>query len=1627
MSVAIAQELSVLHTLPGRVRVHMSGWSGQGKRDLEKQIRQVWGVQRVQANPLTGNVLVQFDPTITDEQAIVGLVRAIELEEVEPVKAQEHVHPRVLVRQTRGKVHARVAVRGLDRDPQVAEHLAEFLAGRTAVHASINQLTGRVLLEFEEHEEDLEDLISEITDLELPDLPGEDQPAHPLDPGPLIQSATRMLGAALGLSLHAGRFLLKAEGPLPGEAIALQTASIIGILQGIPPIRFGLRKLLGRTVADLAVHIPGIVSLTMGGSVLGLAVVGLESLRLWTEVRTRREAWRSYEQHEKHLSSAQPGAIMHLETGERTPHAAQILEGTGTVLGRDGLPLPAVPGAHIPPGARLYGGPFVLQLQHSVSFAAFIPTPRPVPIAPTLNEQYFRVLAPLSLIYATGTALLTRSFTRTLAALMLVNPRVALIGQETADLGVNARVLRAGVTVVGTRKERIMRRPDRLLLDGARLLTDGLELTSALSLSDEYDSAEIQALAGGVAVSAGSPWGNAFRAAGNLEGSEGSFDGQSATASIEGARYLLAPLTSDERATIPEAARLEQRGNHVLLLRREHEAQIFGVLALRPRLASGVTALVASCQSYGVELGVLADSTQPAIQVLAHRAGISLIFEDDALTAIRAKQQEGAVVAFVSDHAGAAAGFAACDLAIGLQDGHSHLPARADLLVSDLEGIVAILEATGRREVVIRDSFGFSLLTNLYGAVVGFRGTAGIESASRGVYIAALGALGDAWLRLRGGQRARSALARLVDPRPERWGRRSVASVLHTLQTSEKGLTSIQAQARLQKTPPEARRNHITTALIDQLRSPLIGILAAGAGLSLFLGAVADVAIIGATIATTVTVGAWQAYKADRVAEALARLGSSHATVLRDGEARVIPAQEVVPGDILLLASGDHVVADARVLSAQGLEVDEAALTGESLPVAKTASLGGAAASHIVLEGSDVTTGSGRAIVVAVGHQTRMGATAAALAVEETRQSPLGMRLSKMLVRLLPLSVAGGGLVIGFGLLWGYPLATLLATGATIALASAPEGLPVLTRIGEAGVARRLSERNAVVRRLSAVEALGRVDIVCADKTGTLTRGRLALSVVADGAEEARISAVLPAHLRAVLLTAAYASPHPDSPGSQAHPTDNAVIRGAQEAGLDELLRAPRTQELSFDPARSFHASIVEARLCIKGAPETVLPRCSWVVQQGRKRRMSAAGRQRLQTRARQLAVRGLRVLMVAEGAPDSSLDNPRELTALGFIGISDPLRVGVSAAVERCRAAGVRVVMITGDHPATARTIAQEAGLLDGNGEIITGPEIAELQNGELDERLRNVVVVARATPLDKLRIVESLQRHGHTVAMTGDGVNDAPALRLADIGVAMGRAGTEVARQTADVVLVDDDFTTLVETFVEGRSFWRNIRRALGLLLGGNLGELGLVVGASLLGFNSPLTIRQILAVNIITDILPALAVALQQPEHRNLAGLAREGESAFSGPLRNDVLRRALASAVPSLASFFLVAVLGTFEEARSVAFANIVATQLAQTLDVGWSEGNLTSSVLGAVTGSTGVLLATLVIPSLRTLLNLVPPSPLGWLLIGGGALAAVGLSRVLIWQDNYPQAQTQLALPAPAAPAALLAPIQPKSA
>ncbi|MGH2481501.1 MAG: haloacid dehalogenase, partial [Ktedonobacteraceae bacterium] len=386
------------------------------------------------------------------------------------------------------------------------------------------------------------------------------------------------------------------EGALPTANVAAHAAGIIGIFQGLPPVRYGLRRMLGRTTADLLFNVPAITTLTLSGSALGLALSGAEALRLFTEVRARQAAWRQHEERIAALPRAQQNSILHLEGGERVPLTAEVLEGNGTASGRDGMPLALAPGSQVASGVRIYGGPFALKLSSETSFEAFQPQPRPAPPRPDLYSHYQRIQAPIGLGFAALTAVLTRSASSTLAALLLVNPRTAAIGIDSADLAASTRVLRTGVTIVGTRPDRTIRLPDLLLFDGARPLTDRLEVTNILPLTTDMDAGEVLARAAGISSAAGSPWGSIFHTTRSIAATHGSFDGKTASAFADTVCYHLWPL--EDWSVTPEAARLRQRGNYLLALSCEEgaERETLAILALRPRLEPGLQTLIETCQ-----------------------------------------------------------------------------------------------------------------------------------------------------------------------------------------------------------------------------------------------------------------------------------------------------------------------------------------------------------------------------------------------------------------------------------------------------------------------------------------------------------------------------------------------------------------------------------------------------------------------------------------------------------------------------------------------------------------------------------------------------------------------------------------------------------------------------------------------------------------------------------------------------------------------------------------------------------------------------------------------------------------------------------------------------------------------
>ncbi len=712
------------------------------------------------------------------------------------------------------------------------------------------------------------------------------------------------------------------------------------------------------------------------------------------------------------------------------------------------------------------------------------------------------------------------------------------------------------------------------------------------------------------------------------------------------------------------------------------------------------------------------------------------------------------------------------------------------------------------------------------------------------------------------------------------WHALSAAQSLDKLQSAAGGLDTAEAVRRQAEYGPNALPSSPPRPwwrrLLAQFHNVLIYVLIAAATLAAALAHWVDAGVIAAVVIANALIGLVQEGKAERAMEAIGRMLAMKAQARRDNRWQNIPAEELVPGDIVRLRAGDRVPADLRLLEAHGLRIDQAALTGESVPVEKTAEpvdedtpLG----DRRCLAHSGTLVGGGQAtgVVVGIGSDTELGRISSMIETVETVTTPLlrqvnrfGRMLSAVLV-IFTLAVISLGL-----LLHDMPVDEGFLAGVALIVAAIPEGLPAIITITLAIGVQRMAARQSIIRRLPAVETLGSVTTICSDKTGTLTRNELRVRRVLGTAGDFTL-ADLPGEDSSIrALAEAALLCNEAEPGSSSNdPIEFALLALAEPARLDiEDLRhsSPRTAVLPFSSHRKFMATAHGRRLIIKGAPETILDRCTHILgTDGREPIDVEDWRARLDSLARD----GLRMLALAQrqaDAPIETLDDEaalgEEFDLLGLVGFADPPRAEVPASIRTCREAGIRVKMITGDHAATAGAIARELGL-SADGTVLTGPEIDRLDDAALAERSTMVDVYARTSPEHKLRLVTALQARNEVVAMTGDGANDAPALKRADIGVAMGIKGTEAARQAAEMVLADDNFSTIAAGIEEGRGVYDNIRKAVLFILPTNGAEALVIALAVLAGLALPITPVQILWINMATAVTLALALAFEPTE--------------------------------------------------------------------------------------------------------------------------------------------------------------------
>jgi cation-transporting ATPase I len=1189
---------------------------------------------------------------------------------------------------------------------------------------------------------------------------------------------------------------------------------------------------------------------------------------------------------------------------------------------------------------------------------------RPVPLPRGPIEEYADRALFVSLGGFALSFLTTRSFQRASAALFGGLPRPARLGREVFASRLAQALAARGVLVLD---QAVLRRLDRIdcLVLSADLLSRRQFVMGAVLSEDPEDTEQDRQ--------------HAERLFNPKRPLELSTDGL----------WQLGPWRSSDAsadAALTRHARARsQKGGLVLSL--ERAGRMVAVVEIEILAQTGVEELIDAAHNAEMRV-VIAPAGNEVLQDL--NADDVIAESEGLLGGVRRLQREGQGVCLVA--AAGSAALAAADCGIALCSGDRPTPWSADLLVGDdLADVHFVLQACAAARRLSKRAVNIALGAATLGTVASAGGLVSLTHR-RVMFVVNSATLIAMFSSVRASRALElRALPAPRDPTP--WHALEPDGVLMRLGTSEQGLTPDEVERRRASVvwPSHPRGlSGLGEAITDELFNPLAPLLAAGAALSAMVGSLSDAGVLGGVVGLNAIAGGLQRFRTERRIRVLSRSQPVRALVRRHGSERVVEDRELVVGDVVVLNPGDIVPADCRVIEARSLEVDASSLTGESLPVQKEAEASFepqiADRRSMLYAGTAVAAGRALAVVVATGDATlaRHGASGA----RATRgQGGVEQRLRALMDLTGPVALAACVGVVGGGLLRGRKLEDLVGSGVSLAVASVPEGLPILATAAQLSAAERLSKRQALVRNPRSIEALGRINVICVDKTGTVTRGQLELAEVYGGGQFVPARSAGPLQLAAVAVGMRATAAEQRSLGA-ADPTDDALRRAGAQLSIGVDGGAPgwrRISEVGFAPGRNYHATLAETSqgplLSVKGAPEVLLSLCDR--ERMRPGPLPETTRLALIEEAARLAQKGLRVLCVAERsmAQLEALE-PRHVVGLefvGFLAFSDPVRPSARRAVAGIRRAGVRMLMLTGDHPSTAEVIARELDLLEGR-RVVTGAELALASDEELDAMLPSVGVFARVTPSQKVRVVRGLQRTGHVVGMVGDGTNDAPAIRLADCGIAIGEHGTAAARGAADVVLMDGRVETLVDAIIEGRAMWASVRDAVSILLGGNLGEIGFTLGVGLIDGRPPLNARQLLLVNLLTDVAPAMAIALRPPSPDTLEVLATmTPEETLGRPLNRQIAARAMATALGASSAWVVARFTGTTGRARTVALAALVGSQLGQTL----RSGGMNTPVITTSLLSAAALVGVIQTPGLSHFFGCRPLGPLGW----GTAIAA----------------------------------------
>lgn len=865
-----------------------------------------------------------------------------------------------------------------------------------------------------------------------------------------------------------------------------------------------------------------------------------------------------------------------------------------------------------------------------------------------------------------------------------------------------------------------------------------------------------------------------------------------------------------------------------------------------------------------------------------------------------------------------------------------------------------------------------------------------------------------------------------------------IEQALHT--SKEFGLNEKEAQNRLRKNGynelQEGEKQSALLLFFSQFKDFMVLVLLAATLISGLLGEYVDAIAIIAIVIVNGFLGFFQERKAEKSLEALKEMAAPQVQALRDGSWRKIPSKELVVGDVIRFAAGDRIGADVRIVYASSLEIEESALTGESVPVIKYAAPNYHGAESIGDEenmafmGTMVTRGNGEGIVVSTGMDTAMGKIADLLQSAKPLITPLQHRLEQLGKILITTALLLTLLVVVIGVFQGNDLYTMVLAGVSLAVAAIPEGLPAIVTVALSLGVQRMIKKNAIVRKLPAVETLGCASVICSDKTGTMTQNKMTVTHVWNGGTLWNItgsgmdrtgrfykdeSEVDPNQQKALkqILTFGLLCNHAEINEKEGQivvdgdPTEGALAIAALKAGLtkEQLLeKFTIMKEFPFDSSRKMMSVIVKDEngrqfVITKGAPDVLIAKTEAVLWGEKNLYMNGELRSKIQSSIDSLAEKALRTIAIAyKPIPSNTIilhehEAESNLTFIGLQGMIDPPRPEVKEAVKECREAGIKTIMITGDHAITAKAIATQLGIFRGKEKVLEGKDLSDMDVKELEDVVDHVAVFARVSPEHKLKIVKALQNKGHIVAMTGDGVNDAPAIKSADIGIAMGITGTDVAKEASSLVLMDDNFATIKSAIKEGRNIYENIRKFIRYLLASNVGEILVMFFAMILALPLPLVPIQILWVNLVTDGLPAMALGLDQPEENVMKRNPRHPkEGVFARGLGWKIISRGFLIGAATLLAFIIV-----YKQhpdqliyAQTVAFATLVLAQLIHVFDCRSERSIFSRNPFGnkylvwSVLSSLILMIIVIYYPPLQTVFHTVPIALRDWLLVIGMA-------------------------------------------